>query len=69
MMLVDRRKERSEPVSPKKAYCAPKLTTHGTIDKITGWFGGPWGEFFGGPVSGWNPWSNHGGGGNCGGGS
>jgi len=42
----------------KKTYVAPELTEHGSIEKITGWVGGPWGEFFGGQGSGWNPWKN-----------
>lgn len=45
----------------KKPYVAPELVEHGSIEKITGWVGGPWGEFFGGQGSGWNPWKQKGG--------
>ena len=39
----------------KKEYNSPKITTYGKVEEITGWLGGPWGEFFCGPISGWNP--------------
>jgi len=39
----------------KKRYSSPKITTYGKVEEITGWIGGPWGEFFNGPISGWNP--------------
>ena len=42
----------------KKAYSPPQLTVHGSVEKVTGWVGGPWGEFFGGQGGGWNPWGN-----------
>lgn len=40
----------------KRPYEAPRLTHHGSIEKLTGWIGGPWGEFFGGANNGYNPW-------------
>ncbi|MFN0060239.1 MAG: hypothetical protein ACKVX7_17410 [Planctomycetota bacterium] len=42
----------------RKPYTRPELKVHGDLAKLTGWFGGPWGEYFGGPVSGWNPWTS-----------
>ncbi len=53
----------------KKVYSAPQLVEHGSIESITGWIGGPWGEFFGGQGSGWNPYKKPGNtnpGNNCG---
>ncbi len=44
----------------KKPYITPDLIEHGSIEKITGWVGGPWGEFLGGQGSGWNPWKKNG---------
>jgi len=45
---------------PRQSYAAPKLTVYGTIEKLTGWVGGPWGEFLGGQGAGWNPWQQPG---------
>ena len=41
--------------TPKKHYESPILEEHGRIEDLTGWVGGPWGEFLGGPVTGYNP--------------
>ena len=41
---------------PRKTYSPPRVRAHGSVEKITGWIGGPWGEFFGGIGDGWNPW-------------
>lgn len=55
-------KKEREPMdqNSKKPYSSPKLTVYGSIEKITGWIGGPWGEFLGGEGDGWNPWDNPG---------
>lgn len=58
----------SESNAQRKPYEAPRLHEHGSIEKLTGWIGGPWGEFFGGTNSGWNPWKQPGNGGGGGGG-
>jgi hypothetical protein len=39
----------------KKAYVAPQLIELGEVEKMTQWLGGPYGEFFGGQGTGWNP--------------
>jgi len=39
----------------KLPYQRPELTELGPIEVVTRWIGGPWGEFFGGQGSGWNP--------------
>ena len=44
----------------KRPYVAPEVVDYGTVEKITGWVGGPWGEFFGGIGTGWNPWQQPG---------
>jgi hypothetical protein len=31
----------------KRQYVKPQLTTHGSVEEITGWAGGGTGEFFG----------------------
>jgi hypothetical protein len=35
----------------KRQYIKPKLTSHGSVEEITGWTGGGSGEFFGGNES------------------
>lgn len=42
----------------KKPYSPPKLVVRGSVEKLTGWIGGPWGEFLGGEGSGFNPWKD-----------
>lgn len=48
--------------SQKKNYTHPTVTEGGRVEELTRWVGGRWGEFFGGQGSGWNPWTNPGGG-------
>ncbi|MCI0650483.1 MAG: hypothetical protein L0Z55_01220 [Planctomycetes bacterium] len=45
---------------PRRPYLAPELIVHGSIEKLTGWVGGPWGEFLGGTNTGYNPWDGDG---------
>lgn len=40
----------------RKVYSRPELTAHGTVEKITGWWGGPYGEMVAGQGQDWNPW-------------
>lgn len=39
----------------KKQYSKPRLSTHGSVEEITGWLGGGCGEFLGGTHRG-NKW-------------
>ncbi|MCI0650482.1 MAG: hypothetical protein L0Z55_01215 [Planctomycetes bacterium] len=32
----------------RRPYRTPELVVHGSMEKLTGWIGGTWGEFFGG---------------------
>ena len=67
MSLVDNNIECREPAVPerpgRKPYAAPQLVVYGNFSDLTGWVGGPWGEFFGGgnPDGGWNPFGGQGG--------
>lgn len=56
-MKPDARNHSQKKEVPRNTYTAPKLTVYGTVEKLTGWVGGPWGEFLGGQGSGWNPWA------------
>ncbi|MFC1889847.1 hypothetical protein ACFL4G_08835 [Thermodesulfobacteriota bacterium] len=49
-------KEPMSLVKNKKPYSSPTLTVYGSIEKVTGWIGAPYGEFFGGQGIRWNPW-------------
>ena len=51
-------KEHGNAALGRKQYTTPRLVEHGSIENITGWIGGPWGEFFSGQGSGWNPWEH-----------
>ena len=50
-----REKHNQRKEKKKKPYNSPEIKVYGTVEKLTGWFGGPWGEFLCGPISGWNP--------------
>lgn len=60
--MKDHPQEFSPSDKQKKQYIPPKITIYGKVEDLTGWIGGPWGEFFNGPISGWNPGEEPGGG-------
>lgn len=55
-MIHETASKRSE--KARKAYHRPELTVHGDVEKITGWWGGPYGEWLAGQGQDWNPWSS-----------